>query len=319
MDIEVWTWLELVRRAGSPGRARGLLRDGAVVRLLRDAYVGSEHAPSTEVRVAALRAVLPPDVAVTGRAALWLLGMDVLGRDPVVDVVAPRGRMVRHRPGVRAWSAAVPDSELVETDGLLVVSAARVVVDAARRGPVHEAVALGDAALRAGVTTPDLLLDSLDRAGGLRGVQRARKVLPLLDGRSESLMESRVRVELVSAGFEPDVQLDVYDPDGEHVGRADLHVEGVVLEYDGFAVHTDKRAFGRDRWRGNRFGDVGLEVRRFSAADWYDRPRGLLAATVRRAVLVARDRVVTARRGPDTLRAPRRTPPDTLDRERPAA
>jgi len=72
--------------------------------------------------------------------------------------------------------AALPDEELCDVHGLLVVSASRAVVDVARLAGVTEGVAAGDAALRAGLTTGVLIEESLDRAGGLRWVTgRARR------------------------------------------------------------------------------------------------------------------------------------------------
>ncbi len=318
MEIEVWGRAELIARAGSPARARALVREGAVRRVLRNAYVGSEHEDTDEVRVAAVRRSLPPDTAVTGRAALWMLGVDVLERDALVDVVVPRGRNLRPQAGLRQHSALVGEAELHEHHGLLLVSPARVIIDAARLEAVHEAAVLGDASLRAGVTTPALLVQALERARGLRGVLGARLVLPLLNPRSESPMETRVRVELELAGVETEAQTDLYDA-GRHLGRADLHVRGVVLEYDGLVAHTSRPAFTRDRRRHNAFSDAGLEVRRFSADDWYLRPRAALVHDVRRALVAAQGKTSRGRRGPDTQRPPSLSPPVTLDRLRSAA
>jgi hypothetical protein len=303
MEIEVRGRAELIARAGSLARARALVREGAVRRVLRNAYVGSEHEDTIEVRVAAVRRSLPPDTAVTGRAALWMLGVDVLERSALVDVVVPRGRNLRPQAGLRQHSALVGEAEIHEHHGLLLVSPARVIIDAARLEAVHEAAVLGDASLRAGVTTPALLVQALERARGLRGVLGARLVLPLLNPRSESPMETRVRVELALAGVETEAQTDLYD----------------VLEYDGLVAHTSRPAFTRDRRRHNAFSDAGLEVRRFSADDWYLRPRAVLIHDVRRALVVAQGKTSRGRCGPDTQRPPSLSPPVTLDRLRSAA
>jgi len=318
MEFEVWGRAELMALAGSPARARALVREGAVRRVLRNAYVGSEHEDTVEVRVAAVRRSLPPDTAVTGRAALWMLGVDVFERNALVDVVVPRGRNLRPQAGLRQHSALVGEAELHEHHGLLLVSPARVIIDAARLEAVHEAAVLGDASLRAGVTTPELLVQALEPAKGLRGVLSARLVLPLLNPRIESPMESRVRVELALAGVETEAQTDLYD-DGRHLGRADLHVRGVVLEYDGLVAHTSRPAFTRDRRRHTAFSDAGLEVRRFSADDCYLRSRAALVQDVCRALLVAQGKTSRGSRGPDTQRPPSLWPPVTLDRLRSAA
>lgn len=317
MTIEVWTWPELCQLAGSPAKARGLVKHKQVWRVLHGVYAGSEHPDTPEVRLAALEKILPDDIALAGRAALWVLGVDVLGLDGVLDVALPRGRNLRPREGLAFRAMEVPDSELVEVGRLLVVSPARVIIDTARREPITEAVALGDAVLRRGLTTLESIEESLDRAQGLRGVVAARALLPHLEPRSESLMESRLRLTLVLGGVpRPEAQVDFYDRHGVHLGRGDLHLDGAVFEYDGFAEHTAKTGFGHERRRGNSLSEGGLEVRRFSSDDYYRKPHALIVGTAMRALRAAAGRAgsVSVLRGPDTLRRPKLTPPLTRDR-----
>ena len=294
---------ELVRRAGSEKRARTLVARGQWWRVCRDAYAPGYEPDRARVRLAALRRLLPADAALTHRTALWVLGLDVLG--PALDVTVPRGRHLVPRPHLRTRSARLDDRELVDLGGLLAVSAARAVVDVARTEPVLEAVAVADAALRAGHATVEGVLESLDRASGLRGVRGAREALALVDPRSESPQESRLRVHLVLGGVpRPVVQHDVYGPRG-HVGRADLWIEGLVVEFDGRVVHQEARAFAHDRRRHNEFVELGLEVRRYTGLDVFRRSRADLCAEVWRAVRQAATRSrPDVRPGPDTLPPP---------------
>ena len=96
VSVEVIARAELVRRAGSTAAARRLVGDGDWVRVLRNAYVPRGTPDGIPARAAALRLVLPSDVAVAGRAALWLVGVPLL--DEVVDVVVPRGRHLSLAP-----------------------------------------------------------------------------------------------------------------------------------------------------------------------------------------------------------------------------
>ncbi len=307
MTIEVVTWQQLVERAGSQDRARTLLRIGVWRRVVRNAYVEGFLDDSPLVRLAALRAVLPDGAALSHRTALWVLGCDVLTGS--LDVTVPRGRRVAARPGLRIHIAALPDSELVEYHGVLLTSAARAVVDVARTEPLAEAVAFGDAALRCGATTPLAIEASLETAGALRGVRAAVRAVPLLNGRSQSPMESRLRIALHLGGVpDKDVQHDVYD-DGGHAGRTDLHVEGVAVEYDGRASRLGRAPFTDDRRRQNRICDTAMEVRRFTSRDYYGCHPRQLGAVVLRAVRIActRDRS-RLRSGPDTLPKPRLRP-----------
>lgn len=308
MDVEVLTRAELSRRCGSEDKARQQVRNGWWWRAARNAYVDAVWADTPEVRLAVLRAVLPAEVVVSHRTSLWVLGRDVLV-DGQLDVTVPRGRHLVGWPGVQVHIAALPDTEVVEHDGLLRTSVARSVVDVTRTEPLAEAVAFGDEALRSGAAVPSQLVECLERAKGLRGVLAARRALPLLNGRSESPMESRLRIGFVLGGITGlDVQHDVYDTDG-HAGRSDLHLDGVLVEYDGRKERLKKRVFSAERRRQNRLSDTTLQIRRFTAADYYGSSPAQLAAVLRRAVIAAagrdRSRILT---GPDTLRPPVLTP-----------
>lgn len=310
-SVELLTWSQLVHRLGGRKVAERLLAEGGWWRVVRGAYAPVDVADGPATRAAALRLVLPPDVASSHRTALWLLGLDVLG--PCLEVTVPRGRHLRDRAGLTVSSAALPDDELVLVDGTLAVSAARAFVDVARDDTLIEAVAFGDCVLRSGAATIDQLLTALDRAGGLRGIRRAREVVPHLESRSESLMESRFRMRLVLGGVpRPEAQWDVYTDDG-HVGRNDLHLDGVVLEYDGRGSRLNPVAFTEERRRQTGIAETALELRRFTAADYYKRPSTAVCAEVMRAVRMAAGRDRSGlRTGPDTLRAPVLTPLPSL-------
>jgi len=272
--------------------------------VLRGAYAPVELPDDFGTRAAALRLVLPPHAVPSHRTALWLHGLEVLGRE--LEVTAPRGLHLVARPGLRTSSAALPDSDLVLVGGAPVSSAARAVVDNARTSSLVEAVAVGDAVLRSGAAEVADVQAVLESSAGLRGVRAARAVVPHLEPRSESLMESRLRMRLVLGGVpRPEAQLDVYDADG-HVGRVDLHLDGVVLEYDGRESRLDPGVFVAERRRQTRLAETGLEIRRFTSADCYVRPAAAVCGEVLRAVAQAagRDRS-RVRTGPDTLRPPR--------------
>lgn len=318
MQFEVVRWTELVRRLGSPAKARAAVDSGAWRRVVRDAYVPDDVPDGPAVRVEALQLVLPPHVALSHRTAVWALGVDVLARDrdgrDLLDVTAPRGLHLEPRPGLRVHSALLPDEELCEVGGLLLVSAARAFVDVARSDTLIEAVAFGDAVLRSGAGTLSQFDEALHRAGGLRGIRAARALVPHLEPRSESLMESRLRMRLVLGGVpRPASQLDLYDADG-HAGRVDLYVKGVVVEYDGREARLLKPIFVHERRRQTRIADLRCEIRRFTSDDYYGRSAASVCADVWRAIEIARGRDRPAlRSGPDTLRPARLSPLPTRD------
>jgi hypothetical protein len=314
MDLEVLSWKELVAVGGSVEKARRQLREGIYRRELHDAYVLGDVPADLQTKLACLLTVVPPDVALSHWAALWVLGLDVLPRDKakvmLLDLTTDRERHLLARQGLRTHCARLTDDDLPEVNGIHVVSAARGVVDVARKFGFIEGVACGDAALRAGATTVDRIEAVLARSGGLRGVVRARAMIPHLEPRSESLMESRLRVGFVVAGGpRMHAQVDLYDDERVHRGRGDLFLDGMLVEYDVREQRLDRVRFTHDRRRGNGVSDLAVEVRRFSADDLYKATPRARLETLLRALEIACCRTrPRLRSGPDTLRPPKLTP-----------
>jgi hypothetical protein len=313
-NVEVLSRAELIALAGSLAKARQLVKDGLYRRVLHDVYVACDAPDDATTRCAALHKVLPADVVLSHWSGLWVAGLDVLPRDrngvDRLDVTAPRDRQLRARPGMRTHIALIPDEEICEVNGLLIVSASRSFVDVARSGGITEGVACGDAALRAGLTTTALIEESIDRAGGLRWVDRARAAFGHLNDRSESLMETRLRVGFVLAGGpRMQTQVDLYGDLRGHCGRSDLSLDGVSVEYDGRDSRREKVKFTGDRTRGNDVSDLEVEVRRFTGDLYYRTSPGQRLAVLMSALAIAARRSRPPLRfGPDTLRPPKLQP-----------
>lgn len=318
--IEVLTTYELLSRAGSRSRARRPVEHGDYLRVMHGAYVqGGEDVTAPVVRLAAARRVMPRVAVLSHRSVLWLLGEDCLERG-LLHVMVPRGRHLRHREGLVVHSGEVLEDELVVVRGVPMTSAARAVLDVARSEPLEVGVAYGDRSLRLGHAVEGEIVRLLERAEGLRGVVRAREVAGLLNGRSESWNESVLRVRLLQGGLSGlDVQYDVWT-DTAFVCRADLHLGGVVVEFDGRTVRLRRSLFTPERRRQTRIAEAGFELRRFTQDDLDERTPSSLADEVRRAVVLAasrdRSRVVP---GQDTLRVPQHRPLPTLAQVRRAA
>lgn len=317
-EVTALTWHELVAVCRTEDLARAAVQDGVYRRVLRGAYVRACVPDDASTRLAAARLVLPAGSVLSHWAALWALGLDVLPRDrshrDILDVTVRRLRHLEPRPGLRPHSALLPDEELCVTGGLVVSSAARACVDVARLFGLTEGVACCDAALRAGVVTADQIAAAVDRAAGLRGVLTARAVLPHLEPRSESLMESRLRVGFVLAGGpRMPAQVDLYDAYGGHCGRGDLYLDGVVVEYDGRDERLKREKFAHDRRRQRDINDLSVEVRRFTADDYYKTSGASRLAVLKRALTLAATRArPNLHFGPDTLPRPTLQPLPTL-------
>lgn len=137
-----------------------------------------------------------------------------------------------------------------------------------------------DAALHRGVIEMAQLLDA---AAAVRGWPRSGRVTSLLsfvDGRSESVGESRLRLDLALAGIPVVPQVVIREPSGAFVARVDLLVRGskVVIEFDGLVKYREDGADAlvAEKRREDRLRRLGYLVVRVTWAD-LARPAQVLA------------------------------------------
>jgi very-short-patch-repair endonuclease len=148
---------------------------------------------------------------------------------------APPSGVVRH------WRRCEPNDELWR------VSLADCLRSVARCADRETAVAVFDTALTTGLVTRVRLHEIIEDQP-----RAARSRVELARAGSDSGVESIVRQRLERAGRRVEQQVYV-----RGVGRVDMRVDGeLYLEIDGFAFHSDRDAFERDRRR-----DAVLEVR----------------------------------------------------------
>lgn len=139
------------------------------------------------------------------------------------------------------------------------------VVDCLRDLSLREALSVGDSALRSRQVGHEELRLAVQNVRG-PGARRARERFAQLDARAENAFESSARALLLDAGltgFRP--QVTIRSGDG-WLGRVDLAdlVLRIIVECEGFAFHSDRRAFQKDLvrytslvaagWRPLRFG-----------------------------------------------------------------
>ncbi|NOJ60240.1 DUF559 domain-containing protein [Arthrobacter sp. 260] len=134
-----------------------------------------------------------------------------------------------------------------------------VLIHALRCLPPLEAAVMVECALRRGDTVRSFLLDQLpgDRNG------TARAVVDLVTCTAESPLEVVARILFMNAGFHVETQVPLTG-----VGRVDFLLEGfLVVEVDGAAYHSDRRALRRDLRRNNAVMVGGYLVLRYSYED----------------------------------------------------
>lgn len=226
-EVRRRSWEQLAHGLWVPHAGRNRFEDLRAWQLLLPVDAGFTHLTSAAVRGWWLPTPLPY---------------------PIFAAMPETGDRFR-RPGLIVSRHPHPP-DIVVWQGLRVTSAADTLLHAARDLALLDLVVLGDSALRLGQVT----ISELQRVARLRrrGVRQLRRLIPLLDRRSESAWESVMRVLHQAAGIPVTPQYKIYDEYGDFVARADLRIDGTrrLQEYDG-SGHRDKERhrvdLGRER------------------------------------------------------------------------
>lgn len=216
-------------------------------------------------------------VAVSHLSAAVMHGLPLWGvdlRHAHITGLRTARRGLRH--GVHTHEGPLLFTDVAAIEGILVTNAARTVMDCARSLPLDRAVAIADHALHTGAATPAELSRRRDRLPALTGVDSARRLLDLVDGRSESPGESRSRLICHQGGLRAEPQVEIFDGGGRFVGRVDLLVEdAVVVEFDGrgkYSINGDvAAAHWREKLRHDALQEAGFVVVRLTWDELADR------------------------------------------------
>jgi hypothetical protein len=190
---------------------------------------------SPELDLAAIAARLPAGAAFSGRTAIWLHGLDSVSCDPI-EVTIPKKFGRSRCPGASVYRANLAGEEIVLRRGVPTTSALRTVVDLGGRDPLTEGVVVADQFLYARQVSIAGLRTYVEQHPGAKGIARLRRVVDLAEPKCESPMETRLRMLLMLAGLpRPEVQVSIYDDEGDLLGRPDLlyRVQRLAIEYDG--------------------------------------------------------------------------------------
>jgi hypothetical protein len=227
-----------------------------------------------------------PDLVAGHRSAGVFWNLPILGgertrpgptaprtRPPTVELVSDdRGRRTSQF-GVAIRPAPLPVDHVAVLGGLPVTSRARTAVDLARRTSPWEAVAVSDAALRAG-TDPAELDAVASFCARWPGGRNAVRASAFADARAESVAESRARVLCAELGLPvPDLQVDLGDAEG-WIARVDLYFRRyrTALDVDGKVKYTDpygppEDVIWKEKVRQERLQRAGIQVVRLLWAD----------------------------------------------------
>lgn len=144
----------------------------------------------------------------------------------------------------------------------------RTAWELAQRLDIVEAVTYCDALAARGRIERSSLSAYLHAHAGSHGCRAARSVFSLIDGRSESPQESRLRVHLALAGLPPPIPQHKIHIAGQFVARVDLAWPEVkvAVEYDGL-WHANAEQLIRDRARLNRLQAAGWRIHHVTVLD----------------------------------------------------
>ncbi len=281
-----------------PFRGRDAVQAGLLTRtqleaacwrqVLHGVYCHVDVPDSVVVRAAAARLVLPEQAAVSGRAAAWMHGVDILGRDARLQATVPRGVHLRRRRELELREAELPDTDVTEIAGVRVTTPLRTAFDLARREPLVEAVMAVDALAHAELVDLAELLPYATEHRGWRGVRQVAVVAGHADPLAESPMESRTRMVLVLGGLpRPECQIEVRTDSGLFVARIDMGYRRARLgiEFDG-GYHGDPAVKRADDVRANRLRACGWSLLRYDTTAVLRYPRtvvGQVAAALQSA------------------------------------
>ncbi|MGH7918887.1 MAG: hypothetical protein ACREQM_02950 [Candidatus Dormibacteraceae bacterium] len=140
-----------------------------------------------------------------------------------------------------------------------------------------EGVVIIDMALHAELFQVEWYRDYVSGRSHVSGVVGARRVLEFVEPKSESPMETRLRMLLLRGGLpKPQAQIPLYDGAGVFVGRPDLYYPeaSVGIEYD-WENHRDRLI--SDNRRQNHLQQIGVRLLRYTAPDLSERPLQIVA------------------------------------------
>jgi hypothetical protein len=243
--------------------------------LAHGVHVRAEMADDLATGLLARQLVLPFWSSFTGPTAAQLRGWWLPPLPSGLPLFVASGRSDRiDRPGLRVCRHDVLQT-WVMVDNIRTSMPAETVLACARELGLLDVVLIGDGALHSADVTREQLVEvsRLRR----RGSPLLRRALPLMDGRSESIYETLLRILHVVCEVRVEPQRAVTDSEGEVIARGDLWLTGTRMlhEYDG-GDHLTPARQRRDLRRQRRLILAGFERRGYTAVDVLHAPAGIL-------------------------------------------
>lgn len=232
------------------------VRKGTLVRVWRGVYCLGE--PDLMTKLRALDIVAGRQIVACLHTAARLYGFGVAGGE-AVHVLDPGSRL-RPSSGLVVHQRTGAPTRLVASR--YATAPAWTAVEVARECTRPRGMATLDAAVRSHWCTVADLADAVEMQRGRRGIAAVRALLPLVDPRAESAMESEARLAMHDHGLPaPELQHLIRGRHGE-CWRVDFAWPDarVAVEYDSVEWRAGRLEMLRDRSRFAGVQDVGWIV-----------------------------------------------------------
>ncbi|SOD72391.1 putative AbiEi antitoxin of type IV toxin-antitoxin system [Jatrophihabitans sp. GAS493] len=258
------------------------VRAGRLTRVRRGVYclpdvldVSSPEAARQALRTRVCAVLLAKPDCVASHASAALLSDLATLNLPIRPCVTVRPRSTGDTASVHLHRATLCADDLDRRSSrqlLRRTSETRTVYDIARESGHVAAVVTADAGLRRGSITRAGLCAYRERSKGWPGIRRAANLADLVDGRSESALESVSRLRMLEHSLPPaELQAELRDLDGRFLGRVDFYWPeyGVVGEADGLDKYGGESVLTlrEEKLRQERLERAGLVVVRWGWAD----------------------------------------------------
>jgi very-short-patch-repair endonuclease/predicted transcriptional regulator of viral defense system len=265
------------------------LGEHAVDNLVKRGHLHAIHrgvyrvGPLVAVRAREMAAVLASGAGACishhSAAVLWELLPP--GSAPAVVAVIVRGRHRRVRPGIASHrEPTLRADEVTHLEGIPITTAARTMLDLAGLTSSRQLERALARCQRIHPAAWDALPELLRRHPRHPGSRRLRAILG--SGTTPALTRSEAEerlLALIRRGRlrEPEANVRIHGLEVDFLWRA----ERLVVEVDGFAFHSSKRAFEGDRLRDGDLVGHGLRVARVTWHQLTNEPEALLVRLTR--------------------------------------
>ena len=271
-----------LRGAGFTNRAIDRrLESGRLHRVHRGVYLAGHVVTPQHAREMSAVLAVAPNAVLSHRSAAWLWQLlPYPARPPSVDVTV-WGRNAGRKPGIRIHRVlALGPGETRTCQRIPTTTPARTLIDLACQVSARELEQAMAQAQTRGLTSRRHLLALLARHPGRRGTAALRA---LLNGGSAAVL-TRSEAEERFLALVRKAQLPAPDV---NVGLAGYEVdflwreERLIVEVDGFAFHSSRAAFERDRLRDAELQAQGFRIIRVTWRQIVDHPEAMLVRIAR--------------------------------------